>query len=84
MESLALLVAIIAAPALFGGPVALILTFWRQNKISKFRKISIWVLSIPALITGIFLIVTRASSGATMIGSIGVITAIAAVWRLFE
>ena len=40
MESLALAVAIIVAPAMFGGPIALLVTLWNPTNMSRFRKTS--------------------------------------------
>lgn len=82
MESLALMVAIIVSPAMYGGPLALVLTFWRSASISKSRRIVITVLSIFASASGALLLIQAVSRGATIIGFIGLITSGFAMWRL--
>jgi len=82
MESLALAVIIITSPAMYGGPVALALTFWRTNQISKVRLIFIIVLSGLSFLSGSFLLIENISRGATIIGLIGLISSIAALYRL--
>ena len=82
MESLALMVAIIVSPAMYGGPLALVLTFWRSASISKSRRIVITVLSIFASASGALLLIQGVSRGATIIGLIGLITSGFAMWRL--
>lgn len=81
MESLALAVAIIVSPAMYGGPLALLLTIWRRNKISKFRLYSIRILSILALLSGSFLVIENVSRGGLLIGLLGVSTSLLALWR---
>ncbi len=81
MESLALAVAIIVSPAMYGGPLALLLTIWRRDKISKFRLYSIRILSILALLSGSFLVIENVSRGGLLIGLLGVSTSILALWR---
>ncbi|MFM7624401.1 MAG: phosphatase, partial [Actinomycetota bacterium] len=56
MESLALLATLIVAPAMFGGPIALLLTLWKLSTVSKFREISIYFLSSSSCVVGVFLI----------------------------
>ena len=41
MESLALLVSIIVFPAMFGGPIALLLSLYRPASMSRFRRMFI-------------------------------------------
>lgn len=81
MESLAMAVAIIVSPAMYGGPLALLLTFWRRSKISKFRLYSIRILSVLALLSGSFLVLENVSRGALLIGLLGVSTSLLALWR---
>ena len=81
MESLALAVAIIVSPAMYGGPLALILTFWRRHKISKFRLYSIRILSVLAFLSGSFLVIENVSRGGLLIGLLGTSTSILALWR---
>ena len=81
MESLALAVAIIVSPAMYGGPLALLLTMWRRNKISKFRLYSIRILSILALLSGSFLVIENVSRGALLVGLLGISTSLLALWR---
>lgn len=82
MESLALAVIIITAPAMYGGPLALALTFWHANQISKIRLIFIITLSILSLISGSFLILENVSRGATFIGLLGLLTSVFAFYRV--
>ena len=81
MESLALAVAIIVSPAMYGGPLALLLTIWHRDKISKFRLYSIRILSILALLSGSFLVIENVSRGGLLIGLLGTSTSILALWR---
>lgn len=81
MESLALAVAIIVSPAMYGGPLALLLTIWRRNKISKFRLYSIRILSVLALLSGSFLVIENVSRGALLVGLLGISTSLLALWR---
>ena len=82
MESLALAVAIIVSPAMYGGPLALLLTLWKTDSISKTRRIVITVLSIFASASGALLLIQGVSRGGTIIGVVGLGTAGAAIWRL--
>jgi hypothetical protein len=81
MESLALAVAIIVSPAMYGGPLALTLSLWRKGKISRARLLAIRVLGFFAFLSGAFLILQSISRGATIIGVIGVSTSALALWR---
>ena len=82
MESLALLVAIIVSPAMYGGPLALALTFWKSDSISQKRRFVIKVLTVFATASGAFLLVQGVSRGGTIIGLIGVVTSLLAIMRL--
>jgi hypothetical protein len=82
MESLALMVAIILSPAMYGGPLALLLTFVKSGSISKPRRVVITVLSIFASASGSLLLIQGVSRGATLIGLLGLGTAGVAIWRL--
>jgi hypothetical protein len=84
MESLALLVAIIVAPAMFGGPIALLLSFWRPESISTFRRLAIFFLSGASTLIGLYLLFSRISSGATLIGLMGIATGVVASWRVIS
>ncbi|MFM7624700.1 MAG: phosphatase [Actinomycetota bacterium] len=84
MESLALLATLIVAPAMFGGPIALLLTLWKLSTVSKFRAISIYLLSSSSCLVGVFLIFRDISSGARNIGIIGIVTGLIAIWRLLK
>ena len=81
MESLALVVAIIVAPAMFGGPIALLLALWRSDRIGSNRRYVIYFLSALSLLVGIYLVVGSISKGATLIGILGIVTGAAATWR---
>ena len=67
---------------MYGGPLALALTFWRTNQISKVRFIIVFVLSVLSFLSGSFLLIENISRGATIIGLIGLISSIAAIYRL--
>lgn len=82
MESLALLATIIVAPAMFGGPIALLLTFWRISNISRIREIAIYLLASTSCLVGATLIFRDISPGARNIGIIGILTGVIAIWRL--
>jgi len=82
VESLALAVAIIVAPAMFGGPIALLVTLWNPTNMSRFRKIFAYTLSSLSLAIGIFLIVENISPGARNVGIIGITTGLFAIWRV--
>lgn len=82
MESLALAVIIITSPAMYGGPFALALTFWRANQMSRIRFVFIFVLSVLSFLSGSFLLIEHISRGATIIGIIGLSSSIAAIYRL--
>jgi hypothetical protein len=81
MESLALAVAIIVSPAMYGGPLVLLLSFWRKDRISKFRLMFIRALGGLAFLSGGFLVIENISRGSTIIGLIGVSTSAIAIWR---
>ena len=66
---------------MYGGPLALLLTFWRREKISKFRLYSIRILSVLALLSGGFLVIENISRGALLVGLLGVSTSLLALWR---
>ncbi|MBM3656407.1 MAG: hypothetical protein FJW91_05580 [Actinobacteria bacterium] len=82
MESLALMVAIIVAPAFYGGPIAFLLSLFRPKKMSRFRRWSILVLAILSIISGAYLLVRFVSSGANVIGALGLSTGLGAIWQL--
>ena len=82
MESLALAVAIIVAPAMFGGPIAILVTLWNPTNMSRFRKIFVYTLSSLSLIVGCFLIFENVSPGARNVGVIGIATGLIAIWRV--
>ncbi|MFM8897236.1 MAG: phosphatase [Actinomycetota bacterium] len=82
MESLVIAVIIITSPAMYGGPLALALTFWRSHSMGPKRRFAVYLLSFLALLSGAFLIIQNISRGATIIGLIGLVTAITAVVRI--
>ena len=84
MESLALAVFIITSPAMYGGPLALLLTFWRPRTISKFRFVVIALLSTLSLLSGAFLIIENISRGAFLIGLLGFGCGAGAIYRLMK
>lgn len=82
MESLAVAVVIVTSPAMYGGPFALLLTFWRPNQISKLRFVFIIVLAVLSFLSGSFLVIEHISRGATIIGMVGLLSSIATIYRL--
>jgi len=82
MESLALLVSIIVFPAMFGGPIALLLSIYRSAGMSNFRRIFIILFAILSSIVGIFLLIENVSRGANVIGSLGLSTGLGSLWQL--
>ena len=82
MESLVIAVIIITSPAMYGGPLALALTFWRSHGMGPMGRFAVYLLSFLALLSGVFLIIQNISRGATIIGLIGLVTAISAVVRV--
>jgi hypothetical protein len=82
MESLALAVVIIVFPALYGGPIALLLSFFRPSTMSRFRRLLIIVLAVASMIVGIFLLYENISRGSTLIGVLGLSTGLGSLWQL--
>jgi hypothetical protein len=82
MESLALLVTILVSPAFFGGPIAFLLTFWRREQISTFRRTAIYLLSTLSLLSGGMLIFQNVSRGALLIGINGLVFGFLAILRI--
>ena len=82
MESLALAVTIIVAPAMFGGPIALLVTLWNPTNMSRFRKNFVYTLASLSLLVGFFLIFENVSPGARNVGVLGIATGSIAIWRV--
>ncbi len=82
MESLALLVTILISPAMFGGPLALLLALWRIDQISSARRILIYFLSFLSLISGALILYQNVSRGGLVVGLIGIISAVIALVRV--
>ena len=82
MESLALAVAMIVSPAMFGGPIALLVTLWNPTNMSRFRKIFVYTLASFSLIVGLFLIFENVSPGARNVGILGTATGLFSIWRV--
>ena len=82
MESLALLVSIIVFPAMFGGPIALLLSLYRPASMSHFRRMFIILFAILSSIVGIFLLIENVSRGANVIGALGLSTGLGSLWQL--
>jgi hypothetical protein len=81
VESLALLVAIIVTPAMFGGPIAFALTLFSKSKISKLRRNSIYILGSLSTLVGTYLLISLVSRGTTIIGVLGIATGVLAIRR---
>ena len=82
MESLVIAVVIITSPAMYGGPLALLLSLWNSDQIGRKRRTIIYFLAALAIVSGSFLVLQNISRGATIIGLVGLGTAGAAIWRL--
>ena len=82
MESLELLVTILVSPAMFGGPLALLLALWRIDQISSARRIFIYFLSFFSLLSGALLLYQNVSRGGSAVGLIGIISAVIALVRV--
>lgn len=82
MESLAFLVTILISPAMFGGPLALLLALWRIDQLSSARRILIYFLSFSSLISGALLIYQNVSRGGLVVGLIGITSAVIALVRV--
>ena len=82
MESLALLVSIIVFPAMFGGPIALLLSLYRPVHMSRIRSRIIILIAILSSIVGIFLLIENVSRGTNVIGAIGISTGLGSLWQL--
>jgi hypothetical protein len=82
VESLALLVTILISPAMFGGPLALLLTLWRRERISSLRRILIYFLSALSLFSGALLVYQNVSKGGLIVGLIGISSAVFALFRV--
>ena len=82
MESLALTVSLIVFPAMFGGPLALILTFLpflKRNRIAQFLLIYFAILS---MIVGGYLLILNVSRGGTLIGITGLVAGVLSLMRI--
>ena len=82
MESLALIVTILVSPAMFGGPLAFLLTLWRRREISLLRRILIYFLSALSLFSGALLVYQNVSKGGLIVGLIGISSAVFALFRV--
>jgi hypothetical protein len=82
MESLALIVSIIVFPAMFGGPISLLLSLYRPAGMSRFRRIFIILSAILSIIVGVFLLIENVSRGANVIGALGLSTGLGSLWQL--
>ena len=82
MESLALLASIILFPAMFCGPIALLLSLFRPASMSHFRRNFIILFAILSSIVGIFLLIENISRGANVIGALGLSTGLGSLWQL--
>ncbi len=82
MESLALLVTILISPAMFGGPLALLLALWKSDRISHARKVLVYFLSSLSLLSGALLIYQNVSRGALIVGLIGISSGVLALHRV--
>jgi len=82
MESLALTVSLIVFPAMFGGPLALILTFLPFIKRKRIAQFLVSYLAILSIIVGGYLLILNVSRGGTLIGITGLVTGVLALMRM--
>jgi hypothetical protein len=82
VESLALAAAIVVSPAMFGGPLSLLISFWKPTNMSRFRRVFIYSLSSISTLVGLFLILENISPGARNVGILGIATGVSAIWRV--
>lgn len=82
MESLVLAAAIIGFPAMFGGPLALLLSLWKPVAISKYGKGFIYLLGGMSIIMGFFLLLENVSPGSRNVGILGLLSGGIAIWRV--
>jgi hypothetical protein len=81
MESLAVLVAIIVFPAMFGGPFVLALSLWRLERSSLFRRVFMIIMASLSTLIGLYLLSGGFSRGGVIIGILGVITGLLTIYR---
>jgi len=89
MESLALAALIVGGPALYGGPIAFLLSVFQPQKMSRFRRWSIWILAILAMISGAYLLFVAINDGfgfgnIGVIGFLGLLTGTGAIRRMLR
>lgn len=77
-----MLATLIVAPAMVGGPLALILSMYKIESASSLRRTIIYLLSTLSSLSGIYLVAGNISNGATIIGVLGILTSILATWRV--
>jgi ABC-type tungstate transport system substrate-binding protein len=82
MESLALTVSLIVFPAMFGGPLALILTFLPFVQRKRIAQFLVTYLAILSIIVGGYLLLLNVSRGGTLIGITGLVTGVLALMRI--
>jgi hypothetical protein len=85
VESLAFIVTLIVAPAMFGGPIGLLLTVIKVDNLSRVRRNTALVLCLLSSVSGAFLVSGSVSRGATLIGLLGLVSGtlgLLRIWRL--
>ena len=85
MESLAILAVFLISLTVLGGPISLLLTFIPQ-RLLPLAVIKMWafVFASVAILVGIMLILNVNSIGAFITGSIGITTAVFAIYRVIR
>ena len=85
MESLAILAVFLISLTVLGGPISLLLTFIPQ-RLLPLAVIKIWafVIASAAILVGIFLVINVNSIGAMILGLIGVVTGVIAIYRVIK
>ena len=83
MKSLALLVAILFISAIFGGPIALTLTFFHvQTRRGRLiRRIAVFTFSLWAILTGFQFLIANVPIFARFVGVAGMVFAGLAIFR---
>jgi hypothetical protein len=82
MESLAFTVSLIVFPAMFGGPLALILTFLPYVQRKRIAQFLVTYLAILSIIVGGYLLLLNVSRGGSLIGITGLVTGVLALMRI--
>jgi hypothetical protein len=85
MNSLALLVVFILSLTVIGGPISLLLTLIPQRLLPlAVIKITAFFLALIAILVGVMIMINVDSIGAIILGLIGTITGVIAIYRVVK